>query len=68
MGIVRDLPRQSREPRDDGGAEAGEKDGSSVLDLLTLRYWEHIQMGEQKQNWQKQGSKLGEGSDLELYL
>lgn len=40
----------------------------SDLDVLTNRCRGHIQMAEGKQNWEKQGWKLGEGSDLELYL
>ena len=66
MGIVRDLPQQSREPRDDGGAVAGEKDDGLCLRSADLRCQGHIQMGESKQNWKNQGWKLGEGSDLEL--
>lgn len=70
VGTVRDLPQQSREHRDDGGGEnvAGEKMMGLSLDLLTTRCRGHIQMGEGKQNWEKQGWKLGVGSDLELYL
>lgn len=46
----------------------GEEDGGLGLRFADLRHQRPIQMEEGQKNWKKQGWKLGEGSDLELYL